>query len=302
MIVVFRIFCLLMTALVFQGSVFGQQKAEPVIRFKTHEAVTYKQVGTQKLLLDAYIPAEGDKNPAVLILFGGAWKRGNRKQLKGYATELAGRGFACFAIDYRLAPKHKFPAQIEDCRSAVGWIRKHAKEYRVDPDRLGAVGYSSGGHLATLLGTTGEPPTKENGNVDTRVQVVVAGGAPTDFRWMPDKGNWAKYWMGGNLDQVPEKFQAASSAAFVDKDDPPMFFFHGVEDAIVPIIWADMCRLALKNAGVETQMHRIPDAGHIEASSNKPALKKAFEFLEKKIGEKPAIDKPKQTPETPAQQ
>lgn len=247
--------------------------------YKLSEGIVYRKVDGEKLELDAYIPKTGEKHPAVLVLFGGAWQRGNRKQLKMYAIELADRGFACFAIDYRLAPEHKFPAQIDDCRAAVKWIRKNASKYDIDPDRLGAIGYSAGGHLATLLGTTGEAPTEENGNVDTRLQAVVAGGAPTDFRWMPDNGKWAKYWMGGDLSEEPEKFRLASSAAFVDKDDSPTFFFHGEKDTLVPLIWPFGCYLKLKQAGVKTVMHKIPDAGHHRAAVNPEALTKAFDFL-----------------------
>ena len=241
--------------------------------------IAYSNVDDQELLLDAYIPSADGKYPAVLVIHGGAWRFGDRKQLSSYARSLAERGFSCFAIDYRLAPKHKFPAQIEDCRAAVKWIRKSASKYKVDASKLGVIGYSAGGHLATLLGTTGEEPHEQNGNFDMRVQAVVAGGAPTDFRWMPDKGKWAKYWMGGDLDSVPEKFRLASSAAFVDAKDPPTFFFHGTRDTLVPPAWAGACHIALEEAGVKTVMHSIRGADHIQAAKDEDALKKAFEFL-----------------------
>ena len=224
------------------------------------------------------------------MIHGGAWRFGNRKQLSNYARALAEKGFSCFAIDYRLAPTHKFPAQIEDCRAAIKWIRNNANKYKVDASKLGVIGYSAGGHLATLLGTTGEEPNEQNGNFDMRVQAVVAGGAPTDFRWMPDKGKWAKYWMGGDLDSVPEKFRLASSTAFVDAKDPPTFFFHGTRDTLVPLVWANSCHLALKEAGVKTAMHRIRGAGHIQAAKDEDALKKAYEFLatELQLDQKPS--------------
>ena len=241
--------------------------------------IAYSNVDDQELLLDAYIPKADGKYPAVLVIHGGAWRFGDRKQLSNYARSLAEKGFSCFAIDYRLAPEHKFPAQIEDCRAAVKWIKKNANKYKVDASKLGVIGYSAGGHLATLLGTTGEEPNEQNGNVDMRIQAVVAGGAPTDFRWMPDNGKWAKYWMGGDLDSVPDKFRLASSTAFVDAKDPPTFFFHGTRDTVVPLAWAGSCHLALKEAGVKTAMHRIRGADHIEASRDEDALKKAFKFL-----------------------
>lgn len=259
----------------------AQQPAE--FEYETRNDIVYSKVADRDLLLDAYLPEKGGPSPAVLVVHGGAWRMGNRKQLRGYAEALAEIGFVCFAIDYRLAPQHKFPAQIEDCRSAVKWIRTNAAKYKVDPGKLGAIGYSAGGHLVSLLGTTGEAPTKENGNVDTRLQVVVAGGAPTDFRWFPDKGKWCEFLMGGTLDTVPEKFFAASSSAFADKDDPPTFFFNGTEDRLVPLPWSQSCFGALKAVGVKTEFHKIEGAGHMQAARNREALEKAYEFLKTEL-------------------
>ena len=259
----------------------AQQSAE--FQFEIRNDIVYSKVADRELLLDAYLPEKGGPSPAVLVVHGGAWRMGNRKQLRGYAEALAKTGFVCFAIDYRLAPKHKFPAQIEDCRSAVKWIRTNAAQYKVDPRKLGAIGYSAGWHLVSLLGTTGEGPTKKNGNVDTRLQVVVAGGAPTDFRWFPDKGKWCEFLMGGTLDTVPENFLAASSSAFADKDDPPMFFFNGTEDKLVPLSWTQSCFGALKAAGVKTEFHKIEGAGHMQAAQNREALEKAYGFLKTEL-------------------
>lgn len=253
------------------------------------EDIVYSTVGERELLLDAYVPNSDGPHPAVLVVHGGAWRGGNRKQLRGYAKSLAKRGFACFAIDYRLAPQHKFPAQIEDCRSAVKWIRTNAGTYKVDATRLGAIGYSAGGHLVSLLGTTGEAPSEANGNVDTRLKAVVAGGAPTDFRKFPDNGKWASYLMGGDLDQVPETFRQASTAAFVDANDAPIFFYSGTEDDLVPMKWTKACYEALKNAGVKTEFYEIEGAGHLRAAADGAALRKAYSFLETELqAEEPA--------------
>ncbi|MEP3481083.1 MAG: alpha/beta hydrolase [Fuerstiella sp.] len=254
--------------------------------------VVYSTVEKRQLLCDVYQPEGEQLRPAILVVHGGAWRSGNRKKLKGYAEALAKRGFVCFAIDYRLAPQHKFPAQIDDCRAAVKWIRQNAKKYNVDPARLGAIGYSAGGHLVTLLATTGEAASEKNGNVDTRLQAVAAGGAPTDFRFFPDNGKWAEYLMGGDLTTAAENFQAASAAAFADKDDAPTFFFNGTADKLVPVLWTQSAHEALKQAGVATEMHIIEGAGHVQAAMNKEALTKAFEFLTLKL--KPTL-KPEPT-------
>lgn len=261
--------CLLMFA--------GVARGEP--SFEIREKITYSTVGDRKLLLDAFIPNADGKHPAVLVVHGGAWRSGNRRQLRAYANELAERGFVCFAIDYRLAPQHKFPAQIDDCRMAVRWIRKNASQYKVDPARLGAIGYSAGGHLVSLLATTGKPPSIANGNIDTRIQVAAAGGAPTDFRWFPDNGRWAEFWMGGDLTSKKELFLAASTAAFIDAGDAPLFFFNGSADALVPEAWTKACFFALKSAGVKTEFYSIANAGHMQAAMDRSALEKACDFL-----------------------
>ena len=255
--------------------------------FDVREKIVYSTVDDRELLLDAFVPRGDGTYPAVLVVHGGAWRSGNRTQLRRYADTLAKRGIVCFAIDYRLAPTHKFPAQIEDCREAVKWIRSHAAEFKVNQNKLGAIGYSAGGHLVSLLGTTGEAPSENNGHVDTRLQAVAAGGAPTDFRWFPDKGKWAEYWMGGDLDSVPEKFRDASSAAFADSNDPPVFFFNGTADRLVPLIWTRSCYEALKANGVRTEMHIIEGAGHLQAAINSEALEKACDFLKRELQSEP---------------
>lgn len=247
------------------------------------EGIVYSKFGDRELKLDVYLPSAEGNRPAILVVHGGAWRMGDRKQLRSYAEALTRRGFVCFAIDYRLAPKYKFPAQIDDCRSAVKWIRSHAKKYNVDPRRLGAIGYSAGGHLVALLGTTGKAPSKENGQADTRIQAVAAGGAPTDFRTFDDNGKWAEYLMGGDLDTAKENFLAASATAFVDKDDAPTFFFNGNKDTLVPLDWTQSCYQALKKCGVRTELYIVEGAGHIEAALNREALAKACDFLVREL-------------------
>lgn len=255
-------------------------------KFELKEKIVYSKVGDRELLLDAYLPTDDGPHPAVLVVHGGAWKSGNRRQLASYATSLAKKKIVCFAIDYRLAPEHKFPSQIDDCREAVKWVRKNAADYKVDSAKLGAIGYSAGGHLVCLLGTTGEAPSEANGHVDTRLQAIAAGGAPTDFRAFPDDGKWASYWMGGDLKTVPEKFHAASAPAFADENDPPVFFFNGTADELVPVKWSMSCHDALKEKGVKVEMHQIEGAGHIQAAMNQDALQKAYDFLHRELQQK----------------
>jgi triacylglycerol lipase len=247
--------------------------------------IVYSVSGGEELALDIYQPPGKGPFSAVLVVHGGAWRSGNRRQLAVYARSLAQRGHCCFAIDYRLAPKHKFPAQIDDCREAVKWIRRNADAYHVDPTRVGAIGYSAGGHLVALLATTGEPPSPENGDVDTRLQAVAAGGAPCEFRFLPDKGKGLTYWLGGEYEQQRANFENASPTTFVSKDDAPMIFFNGTQDRLVPLTWTQPLYDSLKNAGVPVELYKIEGAGHMEAALDENALKAAFDFLDRRLAE-----------------
>lgn len=106
------------------------------------------------LLLDAFYPEKGKGHTAVLIIHGGGWRSGNRSQHIPLAQHLAANGFACFTAEYRLSTEALYPAAVYDLKAAVRWIRAHAKKYRANPGRIAVIGFSAGGQLAALLGTT----------------------------------------------------------------------------------------------------------------------------------------------------
>ena len=152
------------------------------------------------LAADVYRPQGPGPFPAMLVVHGGAWRMGARADLAAIAEALAQHGYTAVAIDYRLAPAHKFPAQIYDCQAAVRWIRSHAVQLKIDPARIGGFGYSAGGHLVALLGALDDKELREPGiPVDapsTRLSVVVAGGAPCDFRVLPGDSERIAFWIG----------------------------------------------------------------------------------------------------------
>jgi acetyl esterase/lipase len=260
-------------------------------RFERTRDIVYKEVDGRKLRLNTFVPRGDGPFPAVLVVHGGAWRAGSRTQLTMYAKSLARRGFACFSIDYRLAPRHKSPAQIEDCRDAVRWIRQHAGEYRVDPGRIGAIGYSAGGHLVSLLATTGLSKADDPKGVGTKITAAVAGGAPTDFRPTRENSRALTYWLGGRRRDKPAVYDAASPAAFVDGNDAPIFFYNGSADMLVPVkthrtigyAGPTALHAALKEAGVATDLHVIKGAGHFLAIINKTALESGYAFLDKHL-------------------
>ena len=269
----------------------GADKKSKVIRFEKTSGVVFAKPDDSELKLDVYQPKSGTATSAVLVVHGGAWSSGGRGQLRMYAESLAKRGHCCFAIEYRLAPRHKFPAQIDDCRAALIWVRKNAARFNIDAKRVGAIGYSAGGHLVSLLGTSGREPVPENDNVDTRLQAVAAGGAPTDFRAMPDGGRGLAFWLGGSYAEKKENFENASPTKFISKDDPPTFFFNGTKDGLVPLAWTTPLYDGLKNAGVMVRLHKIDGAGHLQAAMNPSALKAAYDFLDQHLSSKKTVVK-----------
>jgi triacylglycerol lipase len=252
---------------------------KPGDRFEVLEDIEYASPGGVKLLLDAYVPKLKGPLPAVLVVHGGAWSSGSKWQLGKYARDLAARGIVTFAINYRLSPKYQFPAQLEDCQAALKWIRQHADDYKVDPARIGAIGYSAGGHLVALMGVKGKPGDPNHPETDTRLTVVCAGGAPCEFRDVPPNNQGLAFWLGGSPKQVPEQYQNASPLAFVTKTAPPMFFYNGTSDLLVKYQQAKSMSSALKAVGVETQFVPLDGMGHLLAALHPPTMEKAYDFL-----------------------
>ena len=235
------------------------------------------------LKADVYLPTGEGPFPGVLVVHGGAWRMGNRAQLSMQAQGLARHGFTAVAISYRLAPEHKFPAQIEDCREAVRWMRTEAEKLKLDPERIGGFGYSAGAQLVSLLGTQPvedrvDQQPKEN-QPSTRLQAVACGGAPCEFRVLPRDESFLSFWLGGTPGEVPDQYRRASPAAFVSADDPPMFFFHAEKDSLVPIDSPKHMVKQLTDAGVEAELYVVPDASHVFAAMDREALKRSLAFL-----------------------
>lgn len=277
----FRWTLVLCVSLVLGSSATAQLRR--TARPKVETDVVYTEVAGKKLFADIYRPSGDGPFPGVLVVHGGAWMSGDRKQLKAWATELCDRGYCAVAIDYRLAPDHKFPAQIDDCRAALIWMREQAEKLRIDTTRVGAIGYSAGGHLVSLLGTTGEAPSEANGQHDTRLQCVVAGGAPGDFRAIPERLGTLSYWLGGTRGEQPELYKKASPAAFATADDSPTFFFNGSKDWLVPYKSTAPLVEALKQAKVEVETLEVEGADHIRAAIQPQGRTAGYEFLDKHL-------------------
>jgi acetyl esterase/lipase len=211
--------------------------------------------------------------PVVVYIHGGAWRGGNRDGGVRPLSRLAARGYFGASIEYRLSSEAKFPAQIEDCKAAIRFLRSRAKEYGIDPDRIGVWGPSAGGHLVALLGTSGDVKELEgkggSAEFSSRVQAVVDWFGPTDFLKMGknkidhDAANSPESLLvGGPIQENKEKVAAANPITYVSKDDPPFLVIHGDKDDLVPLSQSELLHAALEKAGVPSKLHVVPGAGH----------------------------------------
>lgn len=231
--------------------------------------IPYVVGGHERQKLDLYLPtASGSACPLVIWVHGGGWSGGSRKDCP--AIRLAERGYAVASIDYRLSQDAIYPAQIEDCKAAVRFLRAHAMEYGIQPKHIGAWGGSAGGHLVSLLGATGDIRDFDTGaNLDqsSQVQCVVDWFGPTDFLHYGDPPSKAVYdpnsagarLLGG---KDPEKARRASPLYFVNKDAAPFLIMQGDKDNLVPLQQSQVLEAALKQNGVECNLMIFSGAGH----------------------------------------
>ncbi|TAM33183.1 MAG: alpha/beta hydrolase [Nevskiaceae bacterium] len=230
----------------------------------------------QTLKADVYLPDTPGLRPALLLIHGGGWAQAEgRKSMAGIARGFAERGYVVVNLNYRVLPDWHFPAPLEDLRIALKALRAQADEYRVDPERIGAFGYSAGGHLAALLGAVGESP-------ETRLRAVVAGGAPADLRRYPEQPAVLNF-LGGQLSLLPERVAAASPALNIDAGDPPVFLYHGARDELVPLADAQAYHRALLAAGVRSELYVVPGGDHARSATELGAMLAAVEFLRREL-------------------
>jgi acetyl esterase/lipase len=199
---------------------------------------------------------------------GGAWLAGSKAG--GPGPILAAEGYFVASIEYRLSGEATFPAQIEDCKCAIRYLRAHARKYNIDPNRIGAWGSSAGGHLVALLGTSGGVKGLEGKggwqDQSSRVQAVCDWFGPTDF---PKMGGWhdaanspEQRLLGGSYTEKADLVRAANPITHVTPDDPPLLIMHGENDNTVPINQSELLHEALKKASVEVTFVRVKNAGH----------------------------------------
>jgi acetyl esterase len=226
--------------------------------------VTYRTVDGEKIALDVYRPAtRGKDRPGVVIVHGGAWRAGDKQVFAEQGNQLAERGFVAFSVNYRLAPAHPYPAAADDLEAAVKWVRKHAKDYGVDPARIGALGGSAGAHLTGLLATAGSG-SLEKGH---RVAAAVSWSGPMDLASIA-VAKWVHDFVGCAAEACPDTYAEASPVTHVDKTDAPILLVNSTNE-LVPQSQADDMKAALDTAGVANQAIILPGRAHSRAYSTR---------------------------------
>ena len=232
----------------------------------------------ERNVLDLYVPKSSTPLPLIIWVHGGGWQNGS-KSPGNPAMRLLTRGYAVAAINYRLSGHAVFPAQIEDCKAAVRFLRANAKKYNLNPEAFGAWGSSAGGHLVALLGTSGdvkelEGTVGDHDKVSSRVQAVCDFYGPTALTRMNEfktvKGRIdhdspnspPSKLIGGPVQENKAKAAKANPIEYVTKDDPPFLIVHGDADPIVPLGQSEILLSALKKAGIESELVVIKDGGH----------------------------------------
>jgi acetyl esterase/lipase len=255
--------------------------------------IDYAGANNPRQKLDLLLPKDrkAKKRPMVVFVHGGGWRSGQKEDGLDVIRAVTATGdYAAATINYRLAPGSKWPAQIHDCKAAIRFLRGKAHEYGIDPDRIGVVGMSAGGHLVSLLGTENEDPTLEGtlgafAKVSSRVQCVVNFFGPTDFitNLLPDapedRSNGRKMvveFLGKDEAEARSNAKAASPVSWVTKDDAPFFTAHGTKDTLVPFSQATSIHSALEKAGVESHLVAMEGAGHGFASQELNLRIRAF--------------------------
>lgn len=247
-------------------------------RFILETGIQYGEGGGIPLPMDILTPARAtdQPRPAVIFVHGGGWEAGDRESGLLVSMLLAKRGFFTATIGYRLSPVAMYPAQIHDVKAAIRFVRAHATEWHVDPDRIGIWGVSAGGHLTALAALNGDYPGLEGDSgtpgVSSRVQCAVPICPPTDFifPWHHLDGTEATdeefgpvTRLLGNLPRhVPHLAQLASPAGLVEPGDAPMLILHGTADTVVPFAQAERLQANAQAAGNEADLLTLPDVGH----------------------------------------
>lgn len=255
-------------------------------------------------LLDIYLPGEGDGSyPVIVAIAGSAWFSNDSKERAfQIAKPLLDDGFAIVATNHRSSREAIFPAQINDIKAVVRFIRANAEKYQLNTNFLGIMGDSSGGHLSAMMGLTGgvkeytvgdktlsiEGEIGEHLDQSSRVDAVTDWYGPTDFLVMDECGSSFSHdapdspestLAGGPIQQNKELVALANPITYIDSEDPPFLILHGDEDPLVPHCQSELLHEALNKHGVENELIIVPGGGHGDGMWEEPYINQMRGFF-----------------------
>ena len=260
-----------------------------------NENIPYAGDTLKKHLLDIYIPPNAKTAlPLIIWVHGGAWMTNDKHADMGYmkntVRSFIDSGYALASIDYRFSTDAVFPALIQDCNQAVEYLYQHADEYKFDKSGFALIGFSAGGHLASLLGISNNNNVKEfypDGKKSSfKIKAVIDFYGPSDFIAISNMGpsldpkNPVSILLGAVPIDRPDLAKFASPTTYVDKDDPPFLIIHGEKDESVPPPQSVLLRSYLRLAGVPSELIIVPGAPHYGEMFDAGYIrKKIFSFL-----------------------
>lgn len=237
------------------------------------EKIEFAKPDDVSLLLDLHMPKGVENPPLLMFIHGGGWKSGDRKRCR--LSWVAKHGYAVASIEYRLSQESLFPAQIQDCKGALRWLRAKAGEYGYDASKVVVAGTSAGGHLSALMGTSGgvaalEGKTAGYAEQSSRVQGVIDYYGPSDFvkrsenqPTKTDKPDGGVYrLLGGPVQENLEAARVASPATYISEDDPPLLILHGDKDKTVFLDQSEWFAKLYTEAGLDVHLEVFEGAGH----------------------------------------
>ena len=257
--------------------------------------VVFGKGGSRDLTMHIVLPKDESDSarPAYVWIHGGGWQNGNKEGGVRQVLPAVRDGFVGATIEYRLTGEAPFPAQIEDCKCAIRYLRAHAKKYNIDPERIAVGGSSAGGHLVALVGTSGGVKDLEGKggwqDQSSSVQAVIDLYGPTDFQaFVTTKGYEShnrdgspesKLLGGGVVTDNPDGIKRVNPITYIDKDDPPFLIIHGDKDPVVPLGQSQALHAALQKAGVASKLHVIEGASHGGPQFSQPEIAKMKQAL-----------------------
>jgi acetyl esterase/lipase len=242
--------------------------------------------------LDVYRATTDAPAPVMVFFHGGGWRGGSKNHVPGFLRKAHGEGWlTVVSVEYRFTDVAIHPAQVDDCARAIQFIRQHAKEWNIDPTRMGVTGGSAGGHLSAYVALQDDEAEADSKDPverqSSRVAFAIPFAGPTDWGLLgkiehghPAYRQLLGYEPGTPAEKMsPDSKQDVSPLNFVSKDDPPMLIVHGDADVIVPFEHAKVLEAALKTAGVSVELHTVKGGNHGVAGAGGEAATRADAYM-----------------------